>query len=488
MAIKTIRFRVNSSPTIADGADGILLATLVNAGEYAGASAISGIVAGWIANATGGIADAVGISGDPKFGQGRVRMLSGTSRRLRINRPAGTFTVRMQGGMINSGVGYATPRLRILDADNATVLYAQTGGDVITDGDPAPAQINTNGSKQAVGASDAGVSITTTGSSFVIDIPGSGTFGDWVSYIEWDDGAGGGATPTITGIAPTSGPVGTEVTITGTNLTGATVATHGPTVAMTGLVVDSATQGRATIASGSPASGTIRITTPGGTAASSASFTIPPIFTSLEITGIPGSYTIGVLLAPITVRALDQFGATFLGTLADCVVSALTLPVTVIGTLTEPFVAGIATFDNLTPAESAGPPIEVITVATPLRCTVSLFPVTSVPIEGTSGGGIPTLIARTASDHVLRIEDIVHAITGAVVEPTDIRYRLSDASGVLLNATVTAPTNPDDWQIALTRALFTPTRGPMTLVLTLVAPVDSTETALQFTIAQGVRQ
>jgi hypothetical protein len=171
------------------------------------------------------------------------------------------------------------------------------------------------------------------------------------------DQVGTGTSPTISSIAPTSGPIGTEVTMTGTNLTGATGVTHGPTVAMTGLVVDNSTQARATIASGSPASGTIRITTPGGVG-TGPTFTITPIFTSLQITNPNTSYTIGALLSPITVRALDQFGNTFLGTVpADgstpaghCAASSLTLPVGVTGTLIEPFVSGIATFDDLTAA------------------------------------------------------------------------------------------------------------------------------------------
>jgi hypothetical protein len=142
----------------------------------------------------------------------------------------------------------------------------------------------------------------------------------------------------------------------------------------------------------------------------------------------------------------------------------------------------------LSGAAGGEPPVPVITVATPLRCKVTLFPITSVPVEATGGGGVPSLIARTASDHILRIEDIEHAVTGATIEPTDIRYVISDATGVILSSTAPSPTNVDDWQIPLTRALFTPTRGPMTLVLTLVAPVDATETAFQFTLAQGVQQ
>ncbi|HYW49041.1 MAG TPA: hypothetical protein VE861_00470 [Gemmatimonadaceae bacterium] len=138
---------------------------------------------------------------------------------------------------------------------------------------------------------------------------------------------------------------------------------------------------------------------------------------------------------------------------------------------------------------SGAPPVPVINVATPLTCVVKLFPSTSEPVEATGGGGIPTLIARTATDHVLQLTTIREEITGAVVEPTDIRYVVADGTGTLVTSTITAPISVglDEWQIALSRALFTPTRGPMTLTLTLVAP-DTTETQLVYTLAQGVAQ
>ena len=62
--------------------------------------------------------------------------------------------------------------------------------------------------------------------------------------------------PTITGFTPTSGPVGTSVTITGTNLTGATQVQFNTTNA-TIFTVDSATQITATVPAGAT-TGTIR--------------------------------------------------------------------------------------------------------------------------------------------------------------------------------------------------------------------------------------
>ncbi|WP_199229142.1 putative Ig domain-containing protein [Caulobacter endophyticus] len=90
--------------------------------------------------------------------------------------------------------------------------------------------------------------------------------------------------PTVTSISPTAGPTGggTTVVITGTNFTGVSAVTFGGTAA-TGFVFDSATQITATSPAGT---GTVdvRVTTPGGTSATSAAdqftFVAPPVSSS----------------------------------------------------------------------------------------------------------------------------------------------------------------------------------------------------------------
>src|SRR5207248_635128 len=84
--------------------------------------------------------------------------------------------------------------------------------------------------------------------------------------------------PTITSFTPASGPVGTSLTISSTNFTGATlVAFNGASAT---FAVNSATSIQATVPS-STTTGTIRVTTPGGTATSAGSFTVinPPSIT-----------------------------------------------------------------------------------------------------------------------------------------------------------------------------------------------------------------
>jgi uncharacterized repeat protein (TIGR03803 family) len=81
-------------------------------------------------------------------------------------------------------------------------------------------------------------------------------------------------TPQITSFTPSSGPVGTSVTITGVSLTQSTTVTFGA-VAATTFTVNSDTQVTTTVPTGA-VTGKVGITTAGGTASSAASFTVKP--------------------------------------------------------------------------------------------------------------------------------------------------------------------------------------------------------------------
>ena len=78
-------------------------------------------------------------------------------------------------------------------------------------------------------------------------------------------------TPTITSFTPTSGPVGTSVTITGTNLLGVTSVKFNGTSAT--FTTSTATSVTATVPSGAT-TGKITVTTPGGTATSATDYTV----------------------------------------------------------------------------------------------------------------------------------------------------------------------------------------------------------------------
>ncbi|NVO13398.1 MAG: IPT/TIG domain-containing protein [Rhodoplanes sp.] len=122
--------------------------------------------------------------------------------------------------------------------------------------------------------------------------------------------------PTVTGIAPTTGPTtgGTPVTITGTDFTGVTAVTFGATPA-TGFTFNSATSITATAPAGS---GTVdvRVTTPGGTSATSAAdqftYVLVPIVSSIApISGpLAGGTTVTITGSNFTGVTAVAFGAT----------------------------------------------------------------------------------------------------------------------------------------------------------------------------------
>ena len=124
--------------------------------------------------------------------------------------------------------------------------------------------------------------------------------------------------PVITSFTPTSGGVGTVVTVTGTGFTGTSLVTlHGTSVNYT---VQSDTSLTVTIPSGAPTgAGHIDVTTPGGTAVSPHNFTVivPPVITSLSPTSAyagGSSLTLTVTGTGFVSGAVVKFGTTALAT------------------------------------------------------------------------------------------------------------------------------------------------------------------------------
>jgi hypothetical protein len=167
-----------------------------------------------------------------------------------------------------------------------------------------------------------------------------------------------GSVPTVSSIAPTSGAIGTSVTITGTNLTGATNATINGT-AITSRVVVNATTITGVVASGTT-TGAVVVTTPSGTSTGGPTFTVTaaPVLTSLELTNANVEHTLGEALLTMAVTARDQFGGTWLGAIpagpnnsaGNC--GVLPMSLRTITPLTEaPFVSGVATFSARVPVD-----------------------------------------------------------------------------------------------------------------------------------------
>jgi IPT/TIG domain/Secretion system C-terminal sorting domain len=181
--------------------------------------------------------------------------------------------------------------------------------------------------------------------------------------------------PTVASFTPASGPVGTVVTLTGTNFTGATGVSFNGTAA-TAFTVNSATSITATVPTGAT-TGTIAVTTPGGTATSASAFTVTvptPAPTIASFT--PASGSVGVVVALTGTNFTGATGVSFNGTAATTfsVTNATTI------TATVPTGATTGTIAVTTPGGTATSTAS-FTVTTPTPApTIASFTPTSGPV------------------------------------------------------------------------------------------------------------
>ncbi len=123
--------------------------------------------------------------------------------------------------------------------------------------------------------------------------------------------------PTVSNVTPSVGPTagGTTVTITGTNLTGATAVDFG-TTATGNFTVDSATQITATAPAGTSGTVDITVTTPGGTSATSTAdqytYVAAPTVTAINPSGGPttGGTSVAITGTNFTNATAVKFGTT----------------------------------------------------------------------------------------------------------------------------------------------------------------------------------
>ena len=242
--------------------------------------------------------------------------------------------------------------------------------------------------------------------------------------------------PALTNLSPSSGPIGTSVTITGTNLTGATSVSFNGSSAS--FVVNSATQITVTVPAGTT-TGLLTVTTPGGTSNGiTFSVTAPvPTLSSLS----PASGPVGT---SVTITGTGLTGATtvsFNGTAATfAVVSA--------GTITATVPAGAAT-GNVTVTTPGGPSNGLpFTVTIPASTITALSPTsgpvgTSVLITGTNltgatgvtfNGVSAAFVVNSATQLTTSVPG--GATTGSVVVATPG----GPSNGILFTVVPAAPT------------------------------------------------
>jgi hypothetical protein len=189
---------------------------------------------------------------------------------------------------------------------------------------PNVTDVEINNTNAASFRIDSATSITAVVGTGTTDGPIDVTNADGTDTSATDFNVATTTCPTITSFTPTSGPVGTSVVITGTNLTGATVVSFNGVNATT-FTVNSATQITATVPT-TATTGPIRVTTPNGTGSSLTNFTIAaptitsfaptsgPVGTSVVITGtnLTGAtaVTFNNVTATFTVNSATQITAT----------------------------------------------------------------------------------------------------------------------------------------------------------------------------------
>ncbi len=255
-----------------------------------------------------------------------------------------------------------------------------SGASAVSFGGTAATGFTVNSATQITATAPAGtgtvdVRVTTTGGTSATSAA------DQYTYV---------AAPTVTAVSPTTGSTagGTSVTITGTNLSGATAVTFGGTAA-TGYTVNSATQITATAPAGSAGTVDIRVTTVGGTSATSASdqftYSALPTVTSISPTAGPtgGGTSVTITGTNFTGVTAVTFGAT--------AATGFTFNSATSITATAPAgSAGTVDIRVTTPAGSSA------TSAADQYTYVNAPTVTSVsPTAGPTGGGTTVTITGT---------------------------------------------------------------------------------------------
>ncbi|MBW4891704.1 IPT/TIG domain-containing protein [Mucilaginibacter sp. HMF5004] len=195
--------------------------------------------------------------------------------------------------------------------------------------------------------------------------------------------------PTITAFTPTTGIIGTTVTITGTNFTGVTAVKFGGTNA-TSFTVNSATSITATV--GSAVSGSITVTTPNGTGTLAGFTFIPaPTISSFSANTVPAGTTETLIGTGFTGATAVSFGgvpAVSFSIISSTAISAVVGPGGASGNISVTTPGGTGTIGGFVFV-----PAPIITSFTPTSAsTGTTVTITGNYISGTSAvsfGGVP---------------------------------------------------------------------------------------------------
>jgi len=253
------------------------------------------------------------------------------------------------------------------------------------------------------------------------------------------------AAPAVTSISPTAGPAtgGATITISGTGFTGATAVTFGATAA-TGFTVNSATQITATAPSGVAGTVDVRVTTAGGTSATSAAdqFTyvgapivsgISPTFgpagggASVTITGSNFSGTTAVTFGATAATGFTVNSATQITATAPAGTGTVDVRVTTVGGTSSTSAADQFTYVAAPVAGAVSATVAYGSSANPITLVLSGGTATSVAVASAAAHGTATASGTTIS----------YTPTAGYGGSDSFTYTATNGSGTSAPATVT---------------------------------------------------
>lgn len=430
MAYTTIRFS-GDYPTGAGEVSGAIIGAPLFGDTGLGGYATTlggvtfGIVPANIEGASGNLSTGY-VGGDDIRLRGRWRRGNGAAQRFRIDLPAGSYRVII-GAAAHS---YQRGRWRILDglAGTSRLDFSWSGGTAFGGDDPPTTfdqWIDQNGTVRAIGA-DALTGVTpvvVSIASGVLELINGeyagGAFSSDLSFIAFELVAA--VTPTVSSITPTSGPVGTQVTFTGTNLAGTSAASFNGT-ACTDIINDSATQVRATVGAATT-TGALALTATAGSLTGGPTFTVAAalVANAFRFVSPPDPIVAGTPYT-ITVEAIDTTQGSvrvtnYTGNVTLSIDTDVPVGYTISsGTLTQAAVAGLATFTSIVFSVAVIPPV-VIPPGVPVISVTRRIIFTSTALTA------QTDLTNISTALTARIADLMGATDTSYVTPVKLSVK-----------------------------------------------------------------
>ena len=255
---------------------------VVPAPTIASVSPTSGVTSGGTAITIEGTHFIVGATTVKVGGVAATGVVVASDTSLTAVTPAGTLGLKAVAVTTSGGTATAAGAFTYLAAAPTIASVSPTSGSALGATKITIVGTNLTGASSVTVGGKAATSVVVVNATTITAMTPSGTVGAQDVAVTTSGGTATApsaftyvaAAPTITSVSPTSGPAlgGTAITITGTNLTGATSVTVGG-VAATNVVIVSATSITTKTPAGTAGAKDVSVTTAGGTVTLTGAFT-----------------------------------------------------------------------------------------------------------------------------------------------------------------------------------------------------------------------